>query len=156
MVSAAPGGYGQAVNDEMEMPMTGRPTAVIAVAGATFALAAAGASASAMGHKVGARLSGMGEHGIVNLEVAPGSGKLCWTFDIPALKGATRATIHAGRTGAVLLELGMHYAKTGCTKESRMTLEHLESKPGGYSVWVDTKAHPGELRGALFAGTAEM
>jgi len=156
MVSAGPEGYGQAANDEMEMPMMWRPTAVTAIAGAALALAVAGASASAMGEKLGARLSGMGEHGIVNLELAAGSGKLCWAFDVPALKGATRATIHAGRSGAVLLELGMHYTKTGCAKESRMTLEHLESKPGGYSVWVDTKAHPGELRGALFAGMAEM
>jgi hypothetical protein len=156
MVQAAPEGYGQAVNDQREMPMTWRPAAAITVAGATLALTAAGASASAMGHKLGARLSGMGEHGIVSIDVAPASGKLCWNFDVPTLKGATRATIHAGKTGTVLLELGMHYAKTGCTKESRMTLEHLESKPGGYSVWIDTKAHPGDLRGTLFAGMAEM
>ena len=56
----------------------------------------------------------------------------------------------------MLLELGMHYAKTGCEKESTMTLEHLEAKPGAYSVWVDTKAHPGELRGTLFSGMVSM
>ena len=37
-----------------------------------------------------------------------------------------------------------------------MTLEHLESTPATYSVWVDTKGHPGDLRGKLFAGMAHM
>jgi hypothetical protein len=37
-----------------------------------------------------------------------------------------------------------------------MTLEHLDAKPGAYSVWVNTKAHPGDLRGTLSAGTAAM
>jgi len=45
MVSAGPEGYGQAANDEMEMPMTWRPTAVTAIAGTALALAVAGASA---------------------------------------------------------------------------------------------------------------
>ena len=136
--------------------MTWKPTTVAAVAGATLTFAVAGTSASTMHSSLGARLSGMGEHGIVNLQATASSGKLCWTFDVPTLKGATRATIHTGPNGTVLLELGMHYTKTGCAKESMMTLEHLESKPGAYSVWVDTKAHPGEVRGTLFAGAAHM
>ena len=37
-----------------------------------------------------------------------------------------------------------------------MPLSHLEAKPAAYSVWVDTKGHPGELRGKLFAGMAKM
>ena len=133
-----------------------RPSAVAAVAGATLALAAAGAAASTMHSSLGARLSGMGEHGIVNLKATTSAGTLCWTFDVPTVKGATRATLHTGQSGTVLLELGMHYTKAGCAKESMMTLEHLEAKPGAYSVWVDTKAHRGEVRGALFAGTAHM
>ena len=56
----------------------------------------------------------------------------------------------------MLLELGMHYTKSGCAKESMMTLEHLEAKPGAYSVWVDTKAHTGEVRGALLSGMVSM
>ena len=136
--------------------MKWRPTTAAAVAGATLALTVAGASAATMHSSLGARLSGMGEHGIVNLKATASSGKLCWTFDVPTVKGATRATIHTGQGGTVLLELGMHYTKTGCATESMMTLEHLEAKPGAYSVWVDTKAHPGEVRGAVFAGTAHM
>lgn len=127
---------------------------VAAVAGATLALAATGASATAMHTEFGAHLSGMGEHGTVNLHVA--SGKLCWAFDIATVKSPTRATIHTGASGPVLLELGMHYTKSGCAKESMMTLEHLEAKPGAYSVWVDTKAHPGEVRGTLLSGMVSM
>jgi hypothetical protein len=136
--------------------MNWKPTTVAAVTGASLALAVAGASASTMYSSLGARLSGMGQHGVVNLKATASSGKLCWTFDVPTVKGATRATIHTGQSGTVLLELGMHYTKTGCAKESMMTLEHLEAKPGAYSVWVDTKAHTGEVRGAVFAGTARM
>jgi hypothetical protein len=128
----------------------------IATAAATLALASAGASASAMHAELGARLSGMGDHGVVNLQVSSGSGKLCWTFDVPAGMGATVASIHAGKSGATLLELGMHYTAKGCATESKMALEHLEAAPATYWVWVSTKAHPGELRGALFAGMAHM
>jgi hypothetical protein len=129
---------------------------VIAATGATLAFAVAGAAASTMHPELGARLSGMGDHGIVNLQVNSPKGKLCWTFDVPASMGATGASIHVGKTGAKLLELGMHYAKSGCENESAMTLEHLDAKPASYWVWVDTKAHPGELRGALFPGMAHM
>ena len=136
--------------------MKRRPTALLTACAATVALAAAGASAAMMHPELGARLSGMGDHGVVNLQLTAKSGRVCWTFDLPSGMGATRATIHAGRTGATLLELGMHYTKSGCAKESAMTVEHLEAKPSTYWVWVDTKAHMGELRGALFAGMAHM
>jgi hypothetical protein len=130
------------------------PIVVLTVVGAMLALAVTGAAAATMHPRLAARLSGMGNHGIVNLQVTASSGKLCWTFDMPTVKNATRASIHTGQSGSMLLELGMHYTKTGCAKESAMTLEHLEAKPGTYSVWVDTKSHPGDLRGALFAGMA--
>jgi hypothetical protein len=105
--------------------------------------------------KLGARLSGMGEHGVVNLQVKATQGKLCWTFDVPT-KGITAASIHVGQTKTVLVKLGKTYKAKGCTKASEMTLEHLESTPGKYWVFVDTKGHPGDLRGKLFAGTAKM
>ena len=98
--------------------MRWRSTTVSAVDSATRALAVAGASASAMHPRLGARLS---------------------------------SAIHTGQSGAVLLELGMHDTRTGCASES---IEHPEDKPGGYSVWADTSADPGEVRGSLFAGTA--
>ncbi|HEY7967987.1 MAG TPA: CHRD domain-containing protein [Solirubrobacteraceae bacterium] len=134
--------------------MQWRAMTVAALVGTTLSLAATGASATAMHTEFGAHLSGMGEHGTVNLHVS--SGKLCWAFDIPSVKAPTRATIHTGASGPVLLELGMHYTKSGCAKESMMTLEHLEAKPGAYSAWVDTKAHPGEVRGVLVSGMVSM
>ena len=136
--------------------MTLRPTTYLAVAGATLACAAAGASAATMHPELGAHLAGMGDHGVVNLQLTSSSGKICWTFGVPAGLGATSAAIHVGANGATLLELGMRYTKSGCEAESKMTLEHLETKPASYSVWVNTKAHQGDLRGALFAGMAHM
>jgi D-serine deaminase-like pyridoxal phosphate-dependent protein len=105
---------------------------------------------------LGASLSGMGEHAIVNLHVTSTSGKLCWTFEPGSVTNITRASVHAGNSKHVLVELGMHYTRTGCTTASAMTLEHLEAKPGSYWVFVDTKGHPGDLRGKLFAGMAHM
>jgi hypothetical protein len=136
--------------------MQWRPTRLAAVAGAVLAVTATGASATAMTSTLGAHLSGMGDKGTVNLKVTDSPGKVCWTFDTPMLKGATRATINSGTGSTVLLELGMTYTKSGCEKASMMTLKHLVAKPTSYSVWVNTKAHPGDLRGKLSAGMASM
>jgi hypothetical protein len=125
------------------------------VAGVALALAAPAALAAEMHPELGARLSGMGEHGVVNLQVKAKSGQLCWAFDLPTT-AATGASIHAGSKGAALVKLGTSYSKKGCTKANAMVLEHLEAKPGAYWVWVDTKGHPGDLRGKLFAGMAHM
>ena len=123
---------------------------------ASAALAfAASALPATMHPQLGARLAGMGEHGIVNLQVKSKSGQVCWTFDLTT-KGVTGASIHTGQKSAVLVSLGKTYTKKGCTKASAMTLEHLETKPGSYWVFVDTKGHPGDLRGKLFAGMAHM
>jgi hypothetical protein len=132
-----------------------RKVAVLAVVGAASALTSVGAFASEMHPQLAARLAGMGEHGVVNLQVQAKQHKLCWTFDLPT-KGITGASIHTGAKGVVLVRLGKSYAKKGCTSASAMTLEHLETKPGTYWVFVDTKGHPGDLRGKLFAGTAHM
>ena len=59
------------------------PKTYLALAGATLAFTAAGASAATMHPELGAHLAGMGEHGVVNLQLTSGSGKLCWTFDVP-------------------------------------------------------------------------
>ncbi len=114
------------------------------------------AGSAGMHPQLGARLAGMGEHGVVNLQVKAESGKVCWVFDLPSTTGITGTSIHAGQKGPVLLRLGKKYSKKGCTSGSAMTLEHLESKPGKYWVFVDTKGHPGDLRGKLFAGMAHM
>jgi len=130
---------------------------------AATAIAAAGALAltvpalaATMHPELGARLAGMGEHGVVNLQVKAKSHELCWTFELPTTHGITGASIHAGTNRVALLRLGMHYRAKGCEMAPPMTLEHLEAKPAAYWVWVDTKGHPGDLRGKLFAGMAHM
>ena len=126
-------------------------------AGAALALAvpAALAGTAGMHSRLAARLAGMGEHGVVNLQADANAKKLCWTFDLPSTKGITGASIHTGQKGVVLVRLGTNYSKKGCAKAPEMALEHLETTPGKYWVWVDTKI-PGDLRGKLFAGAAHM
>ena len=136
------------------MPFKRIALGIALTASAALAFAASALPAS-MHPKLGARLAGMGEHGSVNLQVKSKSGQICWTFDVTT-KGITGASIHTGQNGAVLVSLGKTYRKKGCTKTSAMTLEHLETKPGSYWVFVDTKGHPGDLRGKLFAGMAHM
>jgi hypothetical protein len=128
-----------------------RITAVVVVAAA---LAGAGAALAAMHAELGAKLSGMGQHGIVNLQSNATKGKLCWTFEVPT-KGITGSSIRDA-AGMKVAELGMHYTAKGCDAVATKTLDMIESKPASYWVWVDTKGHPGELRGKLFAGMAHM
>jgi hypothetical protein len=127
---------------------------LVGAIGATTLLTAAVASASMMHPQLGANLSGMGDHGTANIQIA--NGGICWKLHLPMASDATRVSIHSGSGGAMLLEFGMSYKPSGCEKSPAMTLQHLETKPGQYSVWVDTKGHPGELRGRLFAGHAHM
>jgi hypothetical protein len=126
----------------------------LATLGATLALSAGFASASMMHSHLGANLSGMGDHGSVNLTLNSSSGKVCWTFDLPMVSHITLTAVHTGSNGPVLIEFGMHYTKTGCEHVSAMTLQHLETHPTSYWVWVNTSGHPGDLRGHLHAGMA--
>ena len=129
-----------------------RLTAV--AAGAVIALGAGTALADTMHPQLAAKLSGMGEHGIVNLQSNAAKGQLCWTFEL-ATKGITGASIRDA-AGMKVAELGMHYAAKSCDAVSKKALDLIEAKPGAYRIWVDTKGHPGELRGKLFAGMAHM
>ena len=124
--------------------------------GLATAFAASAATAATMHPELAAHLSGMGEHGIVNLQVKSKSNQVCWTFDLPTTKNVTAASIHTGTSKVVVLKLGKTYSVKGCAKADPMVVEHLETKPATYWVFVDTKAHPGELRGKLFAGMAHM
>jgi hypothetical protein len=133
--------------------MHSKRIAVVA-AGAAALLGAGAALADTMHPQLGAKLSGMGQHGIVNLHSNAAKGKLCWTFEVPT-KGITGSSIR-DTAGMKVTELGMHYTAKGCEKVATKTLDMIESKPGSYVVWVDTKGHPGELRGKLFAGMAHM
>src|ERR1700744_5112122 len=119
--------------------------ATVAAAGALSA-AASGAS---MHPVLGAKLSGMGEHGVVNFQSNGAKGQLCWTFD-GMTQGVTGASTRDG-AGMLVAKLGDPYKTKSCTAVSMTALDRIESKPGSYRVWVDTKAHMGELRGTLFA-----
>ena len=103
---------------------------------------------------LGAKLTGMGEHGIVNLHQDAKTSQLCWTFDVMT-SGVTGASIH-DNAGMLVAKLGTGYKTKSCATISMKALDLIESKPGSYMVWVDTKAHMGELRGKLFAGMAHM
>jgi len=132
-----------------------RSTRLVAMAvGAALTLGCGVALADTMHPELGARLAGMGQHGIVNLQSNAAKGKLCWTFELTT-KGITGASIRDAH-GMKVAELGMHYAAKSCDAVSKTALGLIESKPASYWVWVDTKGHPGELRGKLFAGMAHM
>jgi len=123
-------------------------------AGMLGAVGAGAASADAMHPQLGARLSGMGAHGIVNLTLKSQNHEICWTFDIPT-KGATAASVRDAH-GMTVAKLGPTYAKKGCAMVAKAAVTQIETSPAKYRVWVDTKGHPGELRGALFVGMAHM
>lgn len=114
----------------------------------------AAAAADTMDAELGARLSGMGERGVVNLTLKATRHEICWTFDIPT-KGATAASLRDAH-GMIVAKLGSRYSKKGCAMVAKAAITRVESSPTKYRVWVNTKAHPGELRGALFVGMAHM
>jgi hypothetical protein len=129
-----------------------RLAAATAVAAALVAIPVAGAGT--MHPTLGARLSGMGEHGIVNLQAHAAKNQLCWKFELSVMHvlGATVRDAH----GMTVAHLGHMYRAKGCAMVPKKSLALIESKPGRYWVWVATKGHPGDLRGRLFAGMAHM
>jgi hypothetical protein len=131
-----------------------RSKMLVAALVAAAALAAATVAAAGMHPELGARLSGMGEHGIVNLKSHAKKGSLCWKFDLHVMH-PTHASIR-DKHGMIVARLGHKYKAKGCAMVAKKALRLIEAKPGLYRVWVDTKGHPGELRGKLFAGMAHM
>jgi hypothetical protein len=122
---------------------------------AAVALAAVPVAAAGMMHpELGARLSGMGETGIVNLTAHAKGHRLCWKFQLHVMHPLA-ATIR-DKSGMTVARLGHMYRAKGCAMVPTKSLQLIEKKPGRYRVWVATKGHPGELRGKLFAGMAHM
>jgi hypothetical protein len=126
---------------------------VVAIAAAA-AIGAGSARADTMHPVLGARLVGMGEHGVVNFQSMAAKGRLCWTFSLSA-KGVTGASIRDA-AGMIVAKLGSDYSAKSCGAVTMKALALIETKPAKYTVWVDTKGHPGDLRGKLFAGMAHM
>ena len=125
-----------------------------AAAVAVAAVAAGSAGAATMHPALGAKLSGMGEHGTVHLTSNATTGKVCWTFDVMT-HGVTGASIH-DHAGMMVAKLGPAYKAKSCATVSPSAVRMIQSKPGSYVVWVDTKGHMGELRGTLSASMAHM
>ncbi|HZT85411.1 MAG TPA: hypothetical protein VE984_08340 [Gaiellaceae bacterium] len=127
----------------------------LAAAVASAALVAVPTATAGMLHPTfGARLSGMGEHGIVNLHAHAKGHRLCWQFEL-SLMHLTGATVRDAH-GMIVARLGHMYRAKGCAMVPKRSLALIESKPGRYRVWVATNGHPGELRGTLHAGMAHM
>ncbi len=124
---------------------------------ATVAAAAIGtgaATAAEMHSALTAKLSGMGEHGSVNLTSNATTGKVCWTFALMT-HGVTGASIH-DTAGMTVAKLGPTYQAKSCTTVPASAVKMIQAKPGSYVVWVDTKGHMGELRGKLSATMSHM
>jgi hypothetical protein len=127
---------------------------VLAVAAIVVTIGAGAARGDTMHPVLGARLAGMGEHGVVNFQSMAAKGRLCWTFSL-STKSVTSASIRDA-AGMVVAKLGPAYSSKNCGTVAMKALNLIESKPASYTVWVDTKGHPGDLRGKLFAGMAHM
>ena len=131
-----------------------RTTTLIGAAALCVLAFAGSAFADTMHPVLGAKLAGMGEHGVVNLQSHAAKNQLCWTFELTT-KGVTGASIRDSG-GMVVAKLGPTYSAKSCATVKMTALDMIESKPGSYRIWVDTKGHPGDLRGTLFAGMAHM
>ncbi len=59
-----------------------RPIIIAAALASALAVGIGAAAADTMHPELGARLAGMGEHGIVNFQSHATTGKLCWTFEL--------------------------------------------------------------------------
>lgn len=127
--------------------------AAAAVAAAALAVVPAAAAAT-MHPELGAHLSGMGETGVVNLTGHSQGHRLCWKFQLHVMH-VSGATVR-DRHGMILARLGHVYRAKDCAMVPKKSLAKIETKPGHYWVWVATKGHPGELRGRLHAGMAQM
>jgi hypothetical protein len=125
---------------------------IVAASVATLTVCVGPGLAATVHPELAARLSGMGEHGIVNLTVKPHD--VCWRFVLPSTH-ATAASIRDAH-GMTVARLGTHYGAKGCAMISPRAIALVDASPSKYQVWVDTKAHVGELRGKLFVGMAHM
>jgi hypothetical protein len=93
---------------------------VVALVAVAALAAATVAAADTMHPELAAHLSGMGEHGMVNLQSRESEGRLCWTFDVMA-SGTAGATIRDAH-GTIVARLGMKYEEKGCATVPKKAL----------------------------------
>ena len=129
-------------------------TLTLVIAAAAVLATASIALAGMMHSTLGAKLSGMGEHGIVNLQSHASKGQLCWKFELSVMH-VQGATIR-DKSGMVVAKLGHMYSAKGCAMVAKAALAKIEEKPSSYWVWVAMPGHSDALRGKLFAGMAHM
>jgi hypothetical protein len=55
-----------------------------------------------------------------------------------------------------VVRLGTRFAVKGCAMASTKVIKAIDESPSKYWVWLNTKGHPGDLRGKLFVGIAHM
>src|SRR5947199_10058068 len=84
----------------------------VAFAAVAVAIGAGTARGDTMHPVLGAKLAGMGEHGVVNFQSMAAKGRLCWTFSLNT-KGVTAASIRDS-AGMVVAKLGSSYASKSC------------------------------------------
>src|SRR5436309_14659887 len=104
--------------------------ALVVALAAAAAIGAGTARADTMHPVLGARLAGMGEHGVVNLQSMAANGRLCWTFTLQT-KGVTGASIRDS-AGMVVAKLGSAYAPKSCGPVAAKALSLIEAKPAAY------------------------
>ena len=75
---------------------------------------------------LGAHLSGMGEHGIVNLQSHASKGQLCWKFQLSVMH-VKSATIR-DKSGMKVATLGHMYSAHGCAMVAKNTLDKIEDE----------------------------
>lgn len=85
--------------------------------------------------------------GVAMISIQGKKAELCWKFS--ALKGVTSplvAHIHqgpAGKSGLVVLPLGVRFSASGCTGATSTLLATIEKAPGMYYVNIHNKEYPG-------------
>ena len=78
-----------------------------AVAASVALVAVPAATAGMMHPTLGARLSGMGEHGVVNLQAHASKHELCWKFELSTMH-VLGATVRSS-DGMIVVRLGHMY-----------------------------------------------
>lgn len=140
-----------------------RMLAILALAGALFAVSAASVAATG-GRPYQTPLSGAEEApfagdpdgtGWARITVNPGLGRVCYWLEVSGIAPATAAHIHvapAGTAGPVVIPLAAPTSgsSSGCAEVSRELAKALIQDPTAYYVNVHNGDYPaGALRGQL-------
>jgi hypothetical protein len=137
---------------KLKVAVVGAVIALIAVVGASAALAKGGNS-------LHAGLTGKAESpkgdpdGSGTAEVKITGGKVCWEIKAAKVASLAAAHIHKGGpgvSGPVVVPFGAKYKSKGCVTAPMGVANAIKAKPGAYYVNVHNAKYPGgALRGQL-------